>query len=77
MSEQNQTEEAVQESEQKFRALFQGIPVPVYAWQRRREDFVLVDHNEAADSNTGGNIRDFLGTTVSAMYPVRIAPIRG
>ncbi len=71
MSEQNQTEEALRKSEQKFRALFQGIPVPVYAWQRRGEDFVLVDHNEAADAITSGNIRDFLGRTVSAMYPGR------
>lgn len=71
VSEQNQTEEALRESEQKFRALFQGIPVPLYAWQQRGEDFVLIDHNEAADAITGGTIGGFMGTTVSAMYPDR------
>ena len=59
------------ESEQRFKALFQGIPVPVYTWQPSGDDFVLVDYNAAADAITGGVLSDFLGTTAAAMYPDR------
>jgi PAS domain S-box-containing protein len=47
------------------------MPVPVYTWQRSGKDFVLVDHNDAADAITGGRMSDYLGTTARAMYPGR------
>ena len=47
------------------------MPVPVYAWQRSGEDFVLVDHNDAAEAITSGKISDFLGMTAKSMYPDR------
>jgi PAS domain S-box-containing protein len=58
-------------NEQKFRALFKGIPVPVYTWQRRGNDFVLVNHNDAAEAISGGKIGNLMGTTVSAMHSDR------
>ena len=64
-------EEALRESEQKFRALFQGVPVPAYTWRRVGEDFVLVDFNAEASAITGGNIGDFVGMTLSTMYTDR------
>jgi PAS domain S-box-containing protein len=74
------TEDALQLSEQKFEALFQGMPLPVYAWQCSGDDFVLVNHNAAADVITGGKIADFLGMSATAMYPDRpdiVADISG
>ncbi len=71
ITERKRAEEALQKSEQKFSALFQGMPVPVYAWQQSGEDFVLVDHNEAADAITGGVMGNFIGMTAAAMYPDR------
>jgi PAS domain S-box-containing protein len=68
---QMRTEDELRVSELKFRALFQGMPVPVYTWQRRGDDFVLVDHNAAADAITGGKIGDFVGMSATAMYPDR------
>jgi PAS domain S-box-containing protein len=66
-----QSQVALLENEQKFRALFHGMPVPVYTWQRSGQDIVLVDANFEAESITGGTIGDFLGTTLSAMYSDR------
>ncbi len=70
-TESKKAEEARRESERKFRALFHGLPVPVYTGQRSRDGFVLVDHTDAADEITGGKISNFVGMTVTAMYPDR------
>ena len=58
-------------SEEKFRRLFQSMPLPVYAWQRRGDDFQLTDYNNAAEEITRGAITDFVGLTASQMYPDR------
>jgi two-component system NarL family sensor kinase len=71
ITERRRVEQALRESEQKFRALYLSMPVPVYTWQRSGKDFVLVDHNDAADAITGGRMSDYLGTTARAMYPGR------
>lgn len=69
VTEQHDIEQALRESEERFRAQYQGIPLPTYTWQARGDDWVLVDFNRAAEEFTGGRIRlsrgvsarDFLG----------------
>jgi PAS domain S-box-containing protein len=61
-------EEALQESEEKLRTQYKGIPVPTYTWQRVGEDFVLVDYNDAAEAITRGKIVDFVGKKAREMY---------
>ncbi len=63
-----QAEEALQESEEKLRAQYKGIPVPTYTWQGVEDDFVLVDYNDAAVEITQGKIADLVGIKASEMY---------
>jgi len=55
-------------SEQKQRALYDGIPIPVYTWQRVDEDFVLRDCNDTAKKFTNNKIADLLGKTATELY---------
>ncbi len=68
ITERKRAEEALRESEEKFKAQYKGIPVPTYTWQRVGEDFVLVDYNDAAEAITHGSVVDFVGRTASGMY---------
>jgi PAS domain S-box-containing protein len=68
ITEQKQAEQEVRASEARFRALFSAIPVPIYAWQRVDNDFILVDYNEVALSNTDGQIVQLVGSKASELY---------
>ncbi len=57
------------QSEASFKALFKGIPIPTYVWQKRDDDFVLLDYNNAADILTQHHIHKFVGKSLSEMYP--------
>jgi PAS domain S-box-containing protein len=61
-------ENELRESETKLKAQYKAIPVPTYTWQKRGEDFVLVDYNDAAGDFTRGKIEDYIGITVREMY---------
>lgn len=64
-------EQALRSSEAKFRAQFMGLPIPLYTWQKRGDDFVLIDHNDAANRVTYGKMADFVGMPASEMYRER------
>ena len=68
IGERKQAEEKLMESEEKFRSQYLGIPVPTYTWQKSGDDFILIDHNNAAEEFTGGGIKNFLGQKLSIMY---------
>ena len=68
ISESKQAEAALRESEEKLRAIYEAIPVAAYTWQRKDEDFVLVDFNEMAAKTTEGRIVDLVGKRASEMY---------
>ncbi len=52
-------------AQQRDRAQFHAVPVPMYVWQRvtrgRERDFILIDFNEAALTISNGGITKFLG----------------
>lgn len=65
VTERVRVEEALRASEERNRAQFKGIPIPTYTWQRRGDDFFLIDFNDAADAFTKGAIRDLLDRPAS------------
>lgn len=69
VTERKLAEEALRESQEKFRAQYKGIPVPAYTWQRRGDDLVLVDYNDAAGELTRGRIAGLVGMKATEMYP--------
>ena len=68
---QRRVENALRESEERARAQYQGNPIPVYTWQKRDDDFVLIDYNVSAEKITNGNIAKILGVKLSVMYKDR------
>ena len=68
ITERKRAEEKLHESQERFRAQYQGIPIPCYTWQKNGEDFVLIDHNHAAVTLTYGGVARFIGKTASEMY---------
>lgn len=68
LSERKRAEEALRESEERFRMQFQSIPVPTYIWKQAGEDLVLADYNQAAVTVTQGKIQSFVGRTATDMY---------
>lgn len=59
---------ALEESENRFRDLFQRTPVPSFVFQGNGTDFVLKKANAAADQLTGNRIGPLLGRTAANLY---------
>ena len=47
---------------------FAAIPTPVFAWERRGDDFALVDWNDAAERQTKGMVGRIAGSLASRVY---------
>lgn len=61
----------LEESESRFRSQYQSTPIATFTWQKKNDDFVLIDRNEAADTMTNGKVGEFIGLTATAIYPDR------
>lgn len=68
ITERRRAEEALLESEERFRSQFRSIPVPTYIWKQSGDDFTLSDYNNAAIAITKGNIPSYLGRQATDMY---------
>lgn len=68
ITERKQFELKLKESEERFKALYKGIPVPAYTWQRVDSDFILIDYNFAAEKVVRGSMKEYLGIKASEMY---------
>ncbi len=54
--------------ENKGKFLFKYLPMPSYAWQKIKEDLILIDFNDAAYDITKGNIEKFVGIKATELY---------
>ncbi len=68
ITERKKAEELLRASEAKLKSQFKGLPVPVYAWQKRGDDLILVDSNEAAFRITEGRITSVHGVKARELY---------
>lgn len=64
-------EAALKESEERFRAQYQALPLATYTWAKKGPDFALVDMNRAARAESGANPEQFIGQRARAIYPDR------
>jgi PAS domain S-box-containing protein len=62
--------------ERRFEEQFRHSPIPTYTWQKRGDDFALIDVNDAAVEITDGRIRTLLGINASRMYDSQPEMIR-
>ena len=67
-TQRKQTAAALQESEERFKAQYQGNPIPTFTWRKKGEDFELVDYNDAAKVITNGRVSQFVGKTATELY---------
>jgi len=68
VTDRKRMEISLKQSEQKLKAQFKGIPIPTYIWQKKQNDFILIDFNHAAELITEGKIMQIIGTTACALY---------
>lgn len=68
ITERHRAEEALRDSEEKFRAQYKGLPLPTYSWRKVDDDFVLVDYNDAALEITKSKVQQLVGQRASKMY---------
>jgi len=68
ITERKQAEDALKESEERFKAQYHGSPTPTFTWQKRGDDFVLVDYNNAAAVINNGDVAQYIGKTAHEMY---------
>ena len=58
--------------EENIKKFFNNIPIPSYVWQKKKNDFILIDYNKAAEKVTNGKIKDYLNESVSEVYKDRL-----
>jgi len=63
-----QAEEELKESEERFKSLYQESPIPACTWQKKGDDFILVDFNRAMIQVTNGKVGDYLGASAIELY---------
>lgn len=68
VTERKAAEAALRASEERFRALFQGLPHPTYVWQKQEETIVLIGYNSAAEAITQGGVGRYEGMSVEDLY---------
>ena len=55
-------------SEEYIRKLFDGIPIPIYVWQRYDNDFILIDYNDATNRDLKEKVKKKIGVKASEFY---------
>jgi len=68
LAESKLAEIELKKSEEQLKAIFKGFPIPSFIWQYVEDDFILVDHNDAAELSTKGLIKKFLDKKFSKIY---------
>ena len=57
--------------DENINQFFNSIPIPSYVWQKTKNDFILIDYNNAAIEVTNGEIKDILHEKASVIYKDR------
>ena len=57
--------------DENINQFFNSIPIPSYVWQKTKNDFILIDYNNAALKVTNGKIKDLLHEKASVIHEDR------
>ncbi|MFW9821128.1 MAG: PAS domain S-box protein [Candidatus Thorarchaeota archaeon] len=57
--------------EENYKKLFDSVPIPSYIWQKKENDFVLIECNIAAEKVTKGKVKEYLGEKASEIQKER------
>jgi PAS domain S-box-containing protein len=68
ITERKRAEEALKESEERFKAQYHGSPIPTFTWQKTGDVFVLMGYNNAAEVMTHGDAAQYIGKAAHEMY---------
>jgi PAS domain S-box-containing protein len=68
ITERQVADEAARRARERTHALFQGVPSPLFAWEKKGDDFILTDFNDAANVFTKGRAADLMGKPASNVY---------
>ncbi len=55
-------------SDERFRSLFDAVPIPTYTWRRDGDDFVLESYNRAADAASRHDAANYVGRRARDVY---------
>ncbi len=65
------SENALRESEERFRSIIKSSPMGMYQYQLDKEDrLILIDYNNAATKYTKCDIAPYLGKPISEVFPL-------
>lgn len=62
---------ALSESEERFRAQYEGLPIPTFTWKFNGDDFIFQSYNAAAHKLTHGLIATLTGKKASEHFKER------
>lgn len=68
INDRKKAEEALKQSELRFKMQYHGSPIPTFTWQKTDDDFALIEINKAALVMTEGRASYFIGQKASDMY---------
>ena len=71
LAKHERAEETLRQNRARLKAQYNGIPIPTYSWQRVGDDFILIDHNSAAENATHGHIVEFMGKSAGEVFKDR------
>lgn len=71
ITQRKQMEEKCRDNEARFRAQYQGNPVPTFTWRKTQDTFILEEYNSAALALTKGGVVKFVNRTAREMYADR------
>ncbi len=68
ITEKRKAEEALRQSEERIRLLFNNIPVPTFVWKTQDNGFILAEFNASALQFIGHRVLDFIGKPANHFF---------
>lgn len=56
------------QTEERLSAQYQAMPVPTFTWQKTRNDFVMIDYNDAGNVLSQKKAHEFLGKSAKLLF---------